>query len=216
MDRSNNTSGKPQRRNSDLTLLGSSSQEMEDRVYTLTFGVDLADTSFEGLHNYAVSISRLDTDTGMEEALASVLRIGLQSKTYSVSVEGGPFYDFDITKKTVDLTSHELDQGVIDAVHNGIAWVKGEVPNEQGLRNRRHVPIILLDDPIAVSLLMSSISTLIGGATKGHHQVINEKGVAFDSREDYINHMYDVLKGNLDTFTEVAIYRCVNYYMSNT
>lgn len=213
MDTSSDT---PHRRRSDLTLLGSSSQELEHKVYTLTFGVDLADITFEGLHNYAVTVSRRDNNNGSEESLTSVLKIGLQSKTYNVSVDGGPAYDFTITDKTLDLDSFELDTGIVDAVNRGIAWIRGEIRDERMQANRRRVPSILLDDPIAVSLLMSSISTLVGGATRCHRQVIAAQKNTFTSKEDYINRMYDGLKDDMDTFTEVAIYRCVNYYMASS
>ena len=51
---------KPSRRKSDLTLLSSSSQDLDDWVYTLEFGVNLEKTSFEGLNNYSVANTRTD------------------------------------------------------------------------------------------------------------------------------------------------------------
>jgi len=51
---------KPSRRKSDLTLLGSSSQDLDDWVYTLEFGANLEKTSFEGLNNYSVANTRTD------------------------------------------------------------------------------------------------------------------------------------------------------------
>lgn len=51
-----NNSGKnkptPARRKSDLTLLGTSSQDLGDKVYTLEFGVNLSQISFEGLNKF--------------------------------------------------------------------------------------------------------------------------------------------------------------------
>lgn len=216
MDKRNNNPDKPTRRKSDLTLLGISSQELEDRVYTLEFGVNLAQISFEGLNNYSVSISRTDKKTGTTESLTSVLEFRLSEGNNKISIEGGPPYPFPVTRKTLDLSCTELDKGIVEVVDKGIAWLKGEIKDDWISKNRRKVPSGILNDAIAVNLLMSSISTIIAGSMDCHNRVIREKQQLFTRKEDYINAMYETLKNELDDFTVIAINRGVEHYIATS
>lgn len=83
-------SDKPARRKSDLPLLGKTSQDFENRVYTLDFKVNLTQITFEGLSNYAVTISCFDKDTQQTESISSVLDISLKQDNNSLIIEGGP------------------------------------------------------------------------------------------------------------------------------
>lgn len=202
----------PNRRKSDLTLLGTSSQDLDDRVYTLVFGVNLAKTSFEGLNNYSVAISRTDSDD-QSLTLSSVLEFRLQEDKNTISIEGGPPYSFGITDKTLDLACTDLDEDIVLAVMKGIAWLKGDIKDDWISTNRRKVPVALLEDGIAINLLMSSISTIIGGSLACHNEVIRNRSTLFTSKADYISAMYESLKGKLDEFTVVAINRGVAHYI---
>lgn len=207
---------KPARRKSDLTLLGTSSQDLEDKVYTLEFGVNLSRISFEGLNNYSVAITCWDKNTDVTESLSSVLEFRLQEGNNKISIEGGPPFPFWITRKTLDLSCTELDDGIVEAVTKGIAWLKGEIKDDWVSKNRRKVPANLLNDRIAVNLLMSSISTIIGGSMDCHERVIKSQSRLFTSKADYINAMYDTLKEELDDFTVVAINRGVQHYITTS
>lgn len=205
---------KPSRRKSDLTLLGSSSQDLDDWVYTLEFGVNLEKTSFEGLNNYSVANTRTDKKTEESETLSSVLEFRLQEGNNTISIEGGPPYDFGITKKTLDLDCIELDEDIVLAVIKGIAWLKGEIKYDWISTNRRRIPFALLADRIAINLLMSSISTIIGGSMSCHNKVIRSQSSLFTSKEDYTRAMYEALKANLEEFTVIAINRGVQHYIN--
>jgi hypothetical protein len=216
MTKSDNTHNKPTRRKSDVTLLGKSSHDLDHKVYTLEFGVNLSELTLEGLNNYSVSISRTDKEKGDTESLATALEVSLKNSAHTIQVEGGPPSSFTVTDKTIDLTIIELDSSIIDAVKKGLEWVKGEGDNEWIYENRRRVPVDLLNDPIAVNLLMSSISTIIGGSVDCHRRIMLEKKAMFSSRQDYIDAMYDGLRVEIDEFTVVAINRGVQNYVANS
>ena len=214
MNTTDKNTSRPSRRKSDLTLLGTSSQELDDWVYTLEFGVNLSQISFEGLNNYSVSVSRTDKNSRITETLTSVLEFRLSEGNNKISIEGGPPYPFPITRKTLDLECTDLDAGIVKAVTQGIAWLKGEINDDWVSENRRRVPEGLLNDGLAITLLMSSISTIMGGSMECHNKVIKDKRPLFTSKADYINAMYDTLKNRLDDFTVVAINRGVEHYIT--
>lgn len=205
---------KHQERSTDLTLLGQSSQDMGDKVYTLAFGVDLTDASFDGLHNYAVAITCLNRKTGKAETLNAALEIHLGEGVYRLGMEGSPPRLFSIRNDTLDLNNSDLDPGIIDVVNQGISWLVPApgIPKRQP--NRRHIPSGLLHDTMAINLLMSSVSTLIAGAQDCQTRVISQKSHLFTSRDDFIGSMFDCLKEQMDHFTCVAINRCVNHTMA--
>lgn len=206
----------PARRKSDLTLLGSSSQEYHDRIYTLEFGVNLKQITFEGLNTYSVTVSLLDKKSQVAESLSSVLEIKLKEKNSIISINGGPPYPFQFTKNTLDLTGTELDQSLVEAVENGIAWLNGKVEVDWIVKkDRRKVPVVLLQDAIAVNLLMSSVSTVIGGSMACHLHVVREKEHLFTSKKAYAESMFERLRQKLDEFTTVAINRGVQRYLSH-
>jgi len=164
----------PSRRKSDQTLLGKSSQDLDNRVYTLEFGVNLSQIGFEGLNNYVVGISCLDKSTGKSETLTSALEINHQFASNTLNIEGGPPFGFSVSKNTMDLECTDIDESIVKAVNKGIAWLRGEITDSWIKKNRRRVPAGLLEDRIAVCLLISSISTIIGGSMECHHKVIRE------------------------------------------
>lgn len=204
-------SGKPTRRKSDLTLLGKSTQELDDKVYTLEFGVNLSQITFEGLNNYSVTISCLDKQDNHSESLSSALEIRLRDRNNILSIEGGPPYAFAVGKGTLDLKSMAIDPGIIAAVNKGIAWLKGDIDDKWLAKNRRRIPEKLIHDPLAVNLLMSSISTVIGEAMTCHERVMREQRPVFTSKSDYVDSMFNYLKTSIDELTEIAIYRAVNH-----
>lgn len=208
-------SDKPARRKSDLPLLGKTSQDFENRVYTLDFKVNLTQITFEGLSNYAVTISCFDKDTQQTESISSVLDISLKQDNNSLIIEGGPTVFFSVSEDTLDLSDLKLDEGIVEAVTNGIAWLKDGRTTER-VENRRQVPRELLEDRIAMNLLMSSISTIIAGSMECHQKVIKEKQRLFTHKNDYINAMYECLQRNLDDLTVVAINRGVQYYVDHS
>jgi len=216
MDNKDKKQPTPTRRKSDLTLLGTSSQDLGDKVYTLEFGVNLSQISLEGLNNFSVSVCCWDKQSDVTESLTSVLEFKLQEGNNKISIEGGPTYPFWITKKTLDLACTDLDEGIVDAVKKGISWLKGEITDDFLKTNRRKVPVNLLNDRIAINLLMSSISTIIGGSMDCHNRLIKSRSRLFTNKADYINAMYDMLKEELDDFTVVAINRGVKYYMATS
>lgn len=215
MSGSDNTSDKPARRKSDATLLGKSSQDLGDRVYTLEFGVNLSQISLEGLTHYSVSISRTNKDTNIEEKLSSSLEVSLSKNKHIVQVEGGPPVTFTVTQKTLDLSIIELDESIIEAVNDGLSWLQGNSAEQWVQENRRKIPIELLTEGIAVNLLMSSISTIIGGSVACHKKVMQGRQAMFQSKSDYVEAMFENLRNKLDEFTEVAINRGVQYYVAN-
>ncbi|MDC1528661.1 hypothetical protein N8600_06370 [Gammaproteobacteria bacterium] len=206
---------KPARRKSDLPLLGKTSQDFENRVYTLDFKVNLTQITFEGLSNYAVTISCFDKDTQQTESISSVLDISLKQDNNSLIIEGGPTVFFSVNEDTLDLSDLKLDEGIVEAVTNGIAWLKDGRTTER-VENRRQVPRELLEDRIAMNLLMSSISTIIAGSMECHQKVIKEKQRLFTHKNDYIDAMYECLQRNLDDLTVVAINRGVQYYVDHS
>ncbi len=216
MDNSGKNKPLPARRKSDLTLLGTSSQDLGDKVYTLEFGVNLSQISFEGLNNFSVSVYCWDKQSDVAESLTSVLEFKLQEGKNKISIEGGPTYPFWITKKTLDLACTDMDEGIVDAVQKGISWLKGEITDDFLKTNRRKVPVNLVNDRIALNLLMSSISTIIGGSMDCHNRLIKSRSQLFTNKADYINAMYDMLKQKLDDFTIVAINRGVQHYISTS
>ena len=144
-------SDKPARRKSDLPLLGKTSQDFENRVYTLDFKVNLTQITFEALSNYAVTISCFDKDTQQTESISSVLDISLKQDNNSLIIEGGPTVFFSVSEDTLDLSDLKLDEGIVEAVTNGIAWLKDGRTTER-VENRRQVPRELLEDRIATNL----------------------------------------------------------------
>jgi hypothetical protein len=121
MDNSGKNKPIPARRKSDLTLLGTSSQDLGDKVYTLEFGVNLSQISLEGLNNFSVSVYCWDKQSDVAESLTSVLEFKLQEGKNKISIEGGPTYPSWITKKTLDLACTDMDEGIVDAVQKGIS-----------------------------------------------------------------------------------------------
>ena len=206
---------KPARRKSDLPLLGKTSQDFENRVYTLDFKVNLTQITFEALSNYAVTISCFDKDTQQTESISSVLDISPKQDNNSLIIEGGPTVFFSMSEDTLDLSDLKLDEGIVEAVTNGIAWLKDGRTTER-VENRRQVPRELLEDRIAMNLLMSSISTIIAGSMECHQKVIKEKQRLFTHKNDYIDAMYECLQRNLDDLTVVAINRGVQYYVDHS
>ena len=202
----------PSRRKSDLTLPGTSSQDLGDTVYTLVFGVNLAKTSFEGLNNYSVAITRTDS-IAVSHTLTSALEFRLQEDNNTIRIEGGPPDKFGITDETLDLDCMALDEGIVLAVMKGIAWLKGVIQDDWISTNRRKVPVALLDDGIAINQLMSSISTIIGDSLACHNQVIHNRNTLFTRETDYRNAIYAALKEKLDVFTVVAIHRGDAHYV---
>jgi len=164
----------PSRRKSDQTLLGKSSQDLDNRVYTLEFGVNLSQIGFEGLNNYVVGISCLDKSTGKSETLTSALEINHQFASNTLNIEGGPPFGFSVSKNTMDLECTDIDESIVKAVNKGIAWLRGEITDSWIKKNRRRVPAGLLEDRIAVCLLINSISTIIDSSMECHHKVIRE------------------------------------------
>lgn len=215
-DNDKRTPDKRGRRKSDMTLLGTSSQDMEDKVYTLEFGVNLSQISFEGLNNYSVTVSCHDKKTDTTESFNSSLEIRLREESNILSIEGGPPCAFEVGPDTLDLTHLEIDKGVIRAVNKGLGWLRGDSDTEWLVKNRRQVPEALLGDPIAINLLMSSISTVIGEAMACHRTVMQSNNQPFSSRSDYVNAMFDCLKGSIEELTEIAIHRAVKNLMSDT
>jgi hypothetical protein len=142
---------KPARRKSDLPLLGKTSQDFENRVYTLDFKVNLTQITFEALSNYAVTISCFDKDTQQTESISSVLDISPKQDNNSLIIEGGPTVFFSVSEDTLDLSDLKLDEGIVEAVTNGIAWLKDGRTTER-VENRRQVPRELLEDRIATNL----------------------------------------------------------------
>ena len=203
------------RSKSDLPLLGKTSQDFENRVYTLDFKVNLTQITFEALSNYAVTISCFDKDTQQTESISSVLDISLKQDNNSLIIEGGPTVFFSVSEDTLDLSDLKLDEGIVEAVTNGIAWLKDGRTTER-VENRRQVPRELLEDRIAMNLLMSSISTIIAGSMECHQKVIKEKQRLFTHKNDYIDAMYECLQRNLDDLTVVAINRGVQYYVDHS
>ena len=122
---------------------------------------------------------------------------------------------FSVSEDTLDLSDLKLDEGIVEAVTNGIAWLKDGRTTER-VENRRQVPRELLEDRIAMNLLMSSISTIIAGSMECHQKVIKEKQRLFTHKNDYINAMYECLQRNLDDLTVVAINRGVQYYVDHS
>ena len=217
MTSSDKSTEKPARRKSDVTLLGKSSQDLGDKVYTLEFGVNLSELTLEGLNNYSVGITRLDEQSKQSESLATALVVSLRGDRHTMHIEGGPPIVFITTEQTLDLTFIELEQSIIDAVNKGMEWLKGALDEDDWVQdNRRHVPLDLLTDKIAINLLMSSISTLIAGSVACHKKIMYEKQSMFSSRNDYIGAMYEGLRDELDEFTEVAINRGVQNYVANS
>lgn len=106
-----------------------------------------------------------------------------------------------------------MDEGIVDAVQKGISWLKGEITDDFLKTNRRKVPVNLVNDRIALNLLMSSI---IGGSMDCHNRLIKSRSQLFTNKADYINAMYDMLKQKLDDFTIVAINRGVQHYISTS
>ncbi len=206
---------KPARRKSDLSLLGNTSQDFENKVYTLDFKVNLTHITFEGLNNYAVTVSCLDKDTQVTESISSVLDISLKQDNNSLIIEGGPTVYFSVAEDTLDLSDLKLDEGIVDAVTSGIAWLKDDKTIDR-VQNRRQVPKQLLEDRLAINLLMSSISTIIAGSIECHEIVMKEKQRLFTHKNDYSNAMYDCLQKNLDDLTVVAINRGVQYYVNRS
>jgi len=117
----------PSRRKSDQTLLGKSSQDLDNRVYTLEFGVNLSQIGFEGLNNYVVGISCLDKSTGKSETLTSALEINHQFASNTLNIEGGPPFGFSVSKNTMDLECTDIDESIVKAVNKGIAWLRGKL-----------------------------------------------------------------------------------------
>jgi len=109
-----------------------------------------------------------------------------------------------------------MDEGIVDAVQKGISWLKGEITDDFLKTNRRKVPVNLFNDRIALNLLMSSISTIIGGSMDCHNRLIKSRSQLLTNKADYINAMYDMLKQKLDDFTIVAINRGVQHYISTS
>ena len=120
-----------------------------------------------------------------------------------------------MNEDTLDLSDLKLDEGIVEAVTNGIAWLKDGRTTER-VENRRQVPRELLEDRIAMNLLMSSISTIIAGSMECHQKVIKEKQRLFTHKNDYIDAMYECLQRNLDDLTVVAINRGVQYYVDHS
>ena len=88
MNKDKQQTTRPSRRKSDLPSLGNTSQEFENKIYTLEFKVNLVQITFEGLNNYAVTISCFDKDTEETESISSVLDIHLSEKNNNISIEG--------------------------------------------------------------------------------------------------------------------------------
>jgi hypothetical protein len=220
MTNSDKPTERPARRKSDVTLLGKSSQDLGDKVYTLEFGVNLSELTLEGLNNYSVGITRQDKQSKKSEkseSLATALVVSLRGDRHTMHIEGGPPIVFITTEQTLDLTLIELEQSVIDAVNKGMEWLKGTLDEDDWVQdNRRHVPLDLITDKIATNLLMSSISTLIAGSVACHKKIMHEKQSFFSSRNDYIGAMFEGLRDELDEFTEVAINRGVQNYVANS
>lgn len=213
MDKDEPQTDRPSRRKSDLPLLGNTSQEFENKVYTLEFKVNLAQITFEGLNNYAVTVACFDKDTGTTESISSVLDMRLRENQNDLTIEGGPPVFFTVGSDTMDLSNMALDQSIVDAVNSGLSWLRGE-SSERMIKNRRSVPRALLEDRMAMNLLMSSISTIIAGSMDCHKRVINEKRHLFTQKDDYINAMYDALRADLDELAVVAINRGVQHYVN--
>ena len=196
-----------------MPLLGNTSQEFENKIYTLEFKVNLEQISFEGLTNYAVTVSCFDKDTGITERISSVLDMHLHENKNDLTIEGGPPVFFTVGSETMDLSSMELDQSIVDAVNSGLSWLKGE-SSEKLIKNRRSVPRTLLEDRMAMNLLMSSISTIIAGSIDCHKRVIKEKRHLFTEKNDYIDAMYEALRADLDELTVVAVNRGVKHFVN--
>jgi len=56
-----------------------------------------------------------------------------------------------VSEDTLDLSDLKLDEGIVEAVTNGIAWLKDGRTTER-VENRRQVPRELLEDRIATNL----------------------------------------------------------------
>lgn len=203
------------RRKSDSTLLGTSSQELEDKTYALEFGVNLSQISIVGLTHYSVAISCSYKNNNTHEKLSSSLEVSLNNNNHVIQIEGGPPIAFNVTDKTLDLSITELDESIIDAVNTGLSWLKGNSEEQWVKENRRKIPMDLISDGIAVNLLMSSISTIISGSVSCHKKVMQEQQAMFQSKSDYVDAMFESLRGKLDEFTEVAIHRGVQNYVAN-
>jgi len=214
MDIDNQKIIRPSRRKSDLPLLGNTSQDFENKTYTLEFKVNLTQITFEGLNNYAVTIFCFDKDTQKTQKISSVLDIRLREKNNKLSIEGGPVVFFSVGNNTLDLSNIELDENIVKAVNTGLAWLKGE-GKEQTIKNRREIPRALVDDRMAMNLLMSSISTIIAGSMDCHKKVIHEEQHLFIHKHDYSNAMHNALRNNLDELTTLAINRGVQYYVNS-
>tara|TARA_B110000305_G_scaffold4890_1_gene4775 strand:- start:213 stop:860 length:648 start_codon:yes stop_codon:yes gene_type:complete len=214
MNKDKQQTTRPSRRKSDLPSLGNTSQEFENKIYTLEFKVNLVQITFEGLNNYAVTISCFDKDTEETESISSVLDIHLSEKNNNISIEGGPTEVFSVGTDTLDLSNMELDENIAEAVNSGLAWLKGE-GQEKMIKNRRQIPTALLHDRMAMNLLMSSISTIIAGSMECHKRVINEKRHLFTQKNDYSDAMFDALRDELEELTVVAINRGVQHYVNS-
>ncbi len=214
MNKDKQQTTRPSRRKSDLPSLGNTSQEFENKIYTLEFKVNLVQITFEGLNNYAVTISCFDKDTEETESISSVLDIHLSEKNNNISIEGGPTEVFSVGTDTLDLSNMELDENIAEAVNSGLVWLKGE-GQEKMIKNRRQIPTALLHDRMAMNLLMSSISTIIAGSMECHKRVINEKRHLFTQKNDYSDAMFDALRDELEELTVVAINRGVQHYVNS-
>jgi len=95
-----------------------------------------------------------------------------------------------------------------------LAWLKGD-GQEKTIKNRREIPRALLDDRMAMNLLMSSISTIIAGSMDCHKKVIHEEQHLFIQKHDYSNAMYKALCADLDELTVLAINRGVQHYVNS-
>jgi hypothetical protein len=202
------------RRKSDLSILGNTTQDFGNQVYKLEFKVNLTQITFEGLNNYAVTVSCFDKNTQKTESISSVLDIRLREKNNDLSIEGSPPVFFSVGSNTLDLSNMELDKNIVKAVNSGLAWLKGE-GKKQTIKNRREIPRALVNDRMAMNLLMSSISTIIAGSMNCHKKVLKEKPYLFIQKDDYSNAMHIALKNNLDELTTLAINRGVQHYVNS-
>lgn len=204
------------RRKSDATLLGMSSHELNDKIYSLEFGVNLSLLTLEGLTHYSVAISCFDKNSQQEQKLSSSLEVSLTTSDHKVQIEGGPPIRFSVSEKTHDLEELSLEDSIVNTVNQGVSWLKGEPDSEWVKENRRQVPEALLNDAIAVNLLMSSISTIIAGSVFCHRKVISNQKQMFESRDHYIKAMVFELRAKLDDFTHLAIHRGVQLFVASS
>ncbi len=194
-----------------MAKLGTTSIIQGDAEYTFELGVALAAMALENKHNYTITVSRRCLKMNVSESISGVVEVDLMHMKGSVSIEGGPKYEFEISGDAFDVDSVTIDINISKAVDDALDYLEGEIGIEDVIDG---LPAHLFGDPFVGCLIKGGISATIGQTMHCYESVKGDES-RFEGARGYIYGMFSCLKGNFGRIANRSIlkaFRCISKY----